>query len=75
MIAVDSSTWTGRGPAYTGRTLRDLMPEQRKICRFVVTVEWPCDSDGSPEGRDREAGLDGEAATARAEGIARGDNP
>lgn len=28
------------------------------------------DSDGSPSGRDREAGLDGEAATARAEGIA-----
>lgn len=42
--------------------------------RWEETVKrecWsPCDSDRSPEGRDRN-GLDGEAATARAEGIAK----
>ena len=32
------------------------------------------DSDGSPEGRDAQR-LDGEAATARAEGIAKDDRP
>jgi hypothetical protein len=46
----------------------------QRLHRWTEMVErerWTtCDSDGSPEGRDREAGLDGEAATARAEGIA-----
>jgi hypothetical protein len=37
---------------------------------MIALVLATCDSDGSRDGRDREDGLDGEAATARAEGIA-----
>jgi hypothetical protein len=48
------------------RTLQNIARAQalRAIAQFAR------DSDGSPQGRDREDGLDGEAATARAEGIA-----
>jgi hypothetical protein len=46
----------------------DCTPEEIASSDIACIIS---DSDGSPEGRDREAGLDGEAATARAEGIAK----
>lgn len=56
-----------RGTGQEWRGWNHITGNKYRDCpRCGATGNAPCDSDGSRNGRDREDGLDGEAATARA---------
>jgi hypothetical protein len=61
-------------PSTVAGALRDCIEQAGPFADQMTDAEIAHitnrDSDGSPEGRDRQDGLDGAAATARAEGIA-----